>query len=62
VVKAIALGADAVLVGRPFLWGLATGGFEGASGVMQELTDEVRRALTLCGLSSLAEADRSLLA
>ncbi len=62
VVKALAIGARAVLVGRPFLWGLAVGGYEGAAAVMAELTGEVRRSLTLAGLTSPAAADRSLLA
>jgi len=62
VVKAIALGADAVLVGRPALWGLALGGADGVAAVLGELTDELVRAMTLCGVRSLEEIDRSLLA
>ena len=62
VVKAMALGADAVLVGRPALWGLALGGAVGAAAVLQELIDELARAMTLCGVTTLAEIDRSLLA
>lgn len=62
VLKAIALGADAVLVGRPFLWGLATGGSAGAAAVMTELIDEFRRAMALCGCRTVDEIDRSLIA
>ena len=49
IVKALALGARAVLVGRPVLWGLATGGADGVRAVLDELTAEFVRALTLCG-------------
>lgn len=49
IVKALALGARAVLVGRPVLWGLATGGADGVRAVLDELTSEFVRALTLCG-------------
>lgn len=53
VVRAIALGASAVLVGRPFLWGLAVDGADGVAGVMAELVDETVRAMTLCGASTV---------
>jgi isopentenyl diphosphate isomerase/L-lactate dehydrogenase-like FMN-dependent dehydrogenase len=49
VVTALALGARAVLVGRPALWGLACGGEEGARRVLALLQEEVRLALTLLG-------------
>ena len=62
VVKAIALGASAVLVGRPFLWGLALGGSDGAATVMTELIDELVRTMTLCGVSSIDQIDGDLLA
>ena len=52
VVKAIAMGARAVLVGRPILWGLATGGAEGVRAVLEELTEEFVRALMLCGAAT----------
>ena len=52
VVKALALGARAVLVGRPVLWGLAVGGEEGVSRVLELLRAEVELALTLLGCSS----------
>jgi 4-hydroxymandelate oxidase len=47
---------------KALLWGLAVGGQAGAAAVMAELTDELRRALTLAGVTSPAAADRSLLA
>lgn len=49
VLKALALGARAVLVGRPVVWGLATGGADGVRDVLLELRDEFVRALTLSG-------------
>jgi isopentenyl diphosphate isomerase/L-lactate dehydrogenase-like FMN-dependent dehydrogenase len=51
-VKALALGARAVLVGRPPLWGLACGGEQGARRVLELLRDEVELALALCGCAS----------
>jgi isopentenyl diphosphate isomerase/L-lactate dehydrogenase-like FMN-dependent dehydrogenase len=49
---ALALGADAVLVGRPALWGLAVGGEAGARGVLELLRFELELALALCGCAS----------
>ena len=49
VVAALALGARAVLVGRPVLWGLAHGGEAGATLVLELLRDEIELALALCG-------------
>jgi 4-hydroxymandelate oxidase len=62
VVKALALGARAVLIGRPVLWGLAINGEAGAGHVLELLRAELARDLLLCGLVSPAEVDRSLLA
>jgi isopentenyl diphosphate isomerase/L-lactate dehydrogenase-like FMN-dependent dehydrogenase len=53
VFKALALGANAVLVGRPILWGLAIGGMEGVVGVLNQLNRELIHAMELCGFSSL---------
>jgi 4-hydroxymandelate oxidase len=53
VVKAIALGARAVLVGRPVLWGLAADGERGVTRVLEILRDELDTALALCGCPSL---------
>jgi isopentenyl diphosphate isomerase/L-lactate dehydrogenase-like FMN-dependent dehydrogenase len=52
---ALALGADAVLVGRPALWGLAVGGEEGALSVLSLLRHELELTLALCGCASPAE-------
>ncbi|UCG76506.1 MAG: alpha-hydroxy-acid oxidizing protein [Gemmatimonadota bacterium] len=62
VVKALALGARAVLVGRPVLWGLAVNGEEGVAQVLDILRKEFDVALGLCGCRSCAELDRDLLA
>ena len=49
VFKALALGADAVLVGRPCLYGLAHAGARGAAHVLRLMRDELEMAMTLCG-------------
>ncbi|MDT4912842.1 MAG: 4-hydroxymandelate oxidase [Pseudonocardiales bacterium] len=49
IVKAIALGARAVLVGRPIFWGLAAGGADGLGGLLDILQAELRVAMALCG-------------
>jgi 4-hydroxymandelate oxidase len=61
VLKAIAMGASAVLVGRPMLWGLALGGEAGVHGIVNYLTQELRRAMRLCGARSLDEITTDLL-
>ena len=60
VVKALALGASAVAIGRPVLWGLALDGTKGVSRVLEMLRSELEQALTLCGCRSLHDLDRSL--
>ena len=60
VLKAIALGASAVAMGRPVLWGLAVAGEEGVAQVLEMLRSEVDRALTLCGCGSLRDLSRDL--
>lgn len=61
IIKALALGASAVAIGRPVLWGLAVGGEEGVIQVLEMLRSELERALLLCGCGSLAEVSRDLL-
>jgi 4-hydroxymandelate oxidase len=56
VLKALALGASGVLLGRPLLWGLAAGGAEGARRVLDLLAAEVRDALGLAGCPAPAAA------
>ncbi|WP_437712091.1 alpha-hydroxy acid oxidase [Sorangium sp. So ce448] len=60
VLKAIALGARAVLVGRPVLWGLAALGGEGVARVLAGLRDELSIAMALAGCPTLASIDRDL--
>lgn len=62
VVKAVALGARAVLVGRPILWGLATGGADGVQAVLDHLREETERAMALCGAANVREISRDLVA
>lgn len=60
ILKALALGARAVLVGRPVLWGLAVDGAQGVQRVLQILRDELQLAMKLSGCPTLASIDRSL--
>nr|XP_039265800.1 hydroxyacid oxidase 1-like [Styela clava] len=55
VAKAIALGAKAVFVGRPIIWGLACGGEKGAEKVLEILRDEFEVSMKLLGVTSIAE-------
>jgi len=55
IVKALALGADACSIGRAYLYGLAAAGSPGVSRVIEILADELRRTMTLVGVSSVAE-------
>jgi L-lactate dehydrogenase (cytochrome) len=55
IVKALALGADACSIGRAYLYGLAAAGSAGVSGVIEILANELRRTMTLVGVSSVAE-------
>jgi isopentenyl diphosphate isomerase/L-lactate dehydrogenase-like FMN-dependent dehydrogenase len=59
VVKALALGARAVLAGRAPLWGLAAGGEEGAAGVLELFRAETALALQLTGCRSPADVTRA---
>jgi len=61
VVKAIALGANAVLIGRPICYGLACGGAEGVAKVLDILQKELRLAMALTGSASIAGIDRSFI-
>lgn len=59
VVAALALGADAVMIGRPYLYGLAVAGVDGVEAVLGLLAAEIRQTLTLMGLGSAAELTRA---
>ena len=60
VVKALALGARAVLIGRPLLWGLAVDGEAGVRTALEILRTEFDRAMAYCGRTRVGELDRSL--
>jgi 4-hydroxymandelate oxidase len=60
VVKALALGARATLIGRPSLWAVATGGAEGVAGMLRWYEAELRRTMALCGASTVDAIQRDL--
>ncbi|XP_029292970.1 2-Hydroxyacid oxidase 1 [Cottoperca gobio] len=60
VLKALALGAKAVFIGRPVLWGLACQGEQGVSEILELLKEELRLAMALSGCRSVSEVSRSL--
>ena len=60
VLKALALGARAVLIGRAYLWGLAVGGEEGVADVLRLLREELAVAMALTGRPSVAAIDRTV--
>ena len=59
--KALALGADAVCLGRPYVWGLALGGQEGVEQVLRCLLADLDLTLALSGYTSLAQVDAGAL-
>ncbi len=61
IVKALALGARAVMIGRPYLYGLALEGAAGVARIVEILRMEFEMAMGLCGCCSLAELDSSVL-
>lgn len=61
VLKALALGARAVLIGRPYLYGLAVAGADGVSRVVNILRAEFEMAMALTGRATVASIDRSVL-
>jgi 4-hydroxymandelate oxidase len=62
VLKALALGARGVLLGRPVLWGLATGGAGGVEQVLRGLASELALAMALAGAPTVAHVTRDLIA
>src|SRR5260370_30625485 len=60
ILKALALGTRAVLVGRPILWGLAADGAHGVQHVLEILHTELERAMKLAGCPTLASINRAL--
>ena len=61
IIKALAYGAKAVLIGRPYLWGLGVAGSQGVEQVVRILRMELEAAMTLCGTPSLSGITRSSL-
>ena len=59
IVKALALGADAVLLGRLYAYGLAVGGAAGVEAVIRQLAAELDLTLALAGARSVRELDRT---
>lgn len=62
ILKALALGARAVLVGRPVSYGLAAAGADGVAAMISLLGAELQRSMRLCGVHSVAEVEPSLVA
>lgn len=59
--KSLALGAKAVLVGRPILWGLAVEGAHGVQRVLETLTDELKMTMHLCGCADIPSIHKGYL-
>jgi 4-hydroxymandelate oxidase len=62
VLKALALGARAVLIGRPYLWGLAVEGEAGVRKILTMLREELVLAMQLCGVRRVSDVSRALVA
>ena len=61
VLRALALGANCVLVGRPSLWGLAAGGAAGVERVLRLLQSELAELMAITGAPRIEDIDRSVL-
>lgn len=61
ILKALALGAKGVMIGRPIIWGLAVNGEKGVSAVINNFKEELVLAMALAGCSSLKNIDESIL-
>lgn len=61
VLKAVALGADAVLLGRPYIWGLATAGADGVAEVLRRLLADIDLSLALSGVSRIDQLNGGML-
>ena len=61
ILKALAFGAQAVLVGRPVMWGLAAYGADGVQGVVEMLQTELARYMAMCGRSNVKALGRDML-
>ena len=58
-VQTLSLGADAVLIGRPVIWGLAASGQEGVQQVLETLRQELDTAMALCGFDSISNLKKN---
>lgn len=61
VLKALALGADGVLVGRPVIWGLTVAGSRGVEHVLRTLTRELAMAMALCGVRNISDIGQDII-
>ncbi|WLQ11605.1 alpha-hydroxy acid oxidase [Hahella aquimaris] len=61
ILKALALGADAVGVGRPVLWGLAAAGVHGVAAVLRQLIDDLTLSMHICGCATLADISQEII-
>jgi len=59
IIKALALGADAVMIGRPVFWGLAVDGSKGVERIIEILEEELRTGMALLGVTRLKDINRS---
>ncbi|HET9849434.1 MAG TPA: alpha-hydroxy acid oxidase [Candidatus Dormibacteraeota bacterium] len=61
VLKALALGASSVMIGRPYLWALAVNGYEGVRHMLELMRDEIAVSMSLLGVKNLSELSKDLL-
>ena len=61
VLKALALGASAIFIGRPILWGLAVDGEQGVLKVLEMLHEELDLAIALSGVTSINNVSKDIL-
>lgn len=61
ILKALALGAKAVLIGRPICWGVITAGADGVARVIDVFAEELKRSMLLCGVNSIDRISREIL-
>ncbi|MCK9912128.1 alpha-hydroxy-acid oxidizing protein, partial [Microbacteriaceae bacterium K1510] len=61
IIKAIALGASAILIGRPYIYGLAVAGETGVRRIIENLLTDLNLTMANCGIRSIGELNRSFL-
>ncbi len=61
ILKALALGASAIAVGRPIIWGLSINGAEGVYEVVKQMNEELHAAMLLCGCQNIQDIDQQLI-